>query len=80
MKYQPKRGGPAMIITCETGRDGKAKREGMDMIRYYYNQQQSSSSSNVNGNDLEVVENVSVNTKPEPAVSTLEKAEEGTES
>ena len=36
-KYQPKRGGPGIIITCESGRDFKAKREGIEILRYYYN-------------------------------------------
>ena len=36
-KYQPRRGGPGIILTCETGRDGKAKREGIEIMRYYYN-------------------------------------------
>ena len=35
-KWQPKRGGPGIILTCETGRDFKAKREGLEILNYYY--------------------------------------------
>jgi tRNA acetyltransferase TAN1 len=35
-KWQPKRGGPGVILTCDTGRDSKAKREGMEILNYYY--------------------------------------------
>jgi tRNA acetyltransferase TAN1 len=34
-KWQPKRGGPAVLLTCDTGRDSKAKREGLQILEYY---------------------------------------------
>ena len=36
-KWQPKRGGPAVLLTCDTGRDSKAKREGLQILEYYLN-------------------------------------------
>lgn len=45
-KYQPKRGGPGIIITCESGRDFKAKREGIEILRYYYNLAKGNTGSN----------------------------------
>lgn len=38
-KYQPKRGAPGILLTCDTGRDKKAKREGLQIMNYYYKQE-----------------------------------------
>lgn len=32
----PKRGGPAMMLTCERGRESKSHREALDILRHYY--------------------------------------------
>jgi tRNA acetyltransferase TAN1 len=32
----PKRGGAGFLLTCETGRERKCKREGLDIISHYY--------------------------------------------
>lgn len=37
-KFQPKRGAPGILLTCDTGRDKKAKREGLQIMNYYYKQ------------------------------------------
>jgi tRNA acetyltransferase TAN1 len=31
----PKRGGPGVLLTCETGRDPKCRREGLDILNHY---------------------------------------------
>jgi tRNA(Ser,Leu) C12 N-acetylase TAN1 len=32
----PKRGGPGVLLTCETGRELKCRREGLEILNYYY--------------------------------------------
>lgn len=39
-KNNPKRGAPGILLTCETGRDGKAKREGLAMLQQDWDWQQ----------------------------------------
>jgi len=38
--FNPTRGGPAIVITCDSGKEGKIKREGLEMINCHYQQQQ----------------------------------------
>ncbi|CAB9509186.1 THUMP domain-containing protein 1 [Seminavis robusta] len=45
LKWQPKRGGPGVLVTCDTGRDGKAKREGLEILEYYLEKQATKTSS-----------------------------------
>lgn len=33
----PKRGPPGMLLTCETGRETKCQREGLEILMHYYN-------------------------------------------
>jgi len=33
--HRPKRGGPGMLLTCETGRERKCEREGLEILNYY---------------------------------------------
>jgi tRNA acetyltransferase TAN1 len=35
-KYQPKRGGPGILLSCETGREKKCLREGLEIINFYF--------------------------------------------
>jgi tRNA acetyltransferase TAN1 len=35
----PQRGGPGILLTCESGREGKCRREGLDILRFYWNTQ-----------------------------------------
>jgi hypothetical protein len=32
----PKRGGPGILLTCETGRELKCRREGLEILNFYY--------------------------------------------
>merc|ERR1719232_55173 len=34
---KPKRGSPGFLLTCETGREVKCQREGIELLLYYYN-------------------------------------------
>jgi tRNA acetyltransferase TAN1 len=34
---RPKRGAPGVLLTCETGRERKCQREGLDILNYYLN-------------------------------------------
>lgn len=43
-RTNPRRGGPGILITCETGRDSKAKREGLDILEHYWNLQNNNDS------------------------------------
>ena len=44
-RTNPRRGGPGILITCETGRDSKAKREGLDILEHYWNLQNNTDDS-----------------------------------
>ena len=35
-KYQPRRGGPGILMACETGREIKCEREGLEILNHYY--------------------------------------------
>jgi tRNA acetyltransferase TAN1 len=35
--HNPKRGPPGMLLTCETGRESKCRREGLEILNYYWN-------------------------------------------
>ena len=35
-KRQPKRGGPGFLLTCEAGREGRCRGEGLDLLRHYF--------------------------------------------
>lgn len=39
-RSNPRRGGPGILLTCETGRDNRAKREGVQILEHYWNIQQ----------------------------------------
>ena len=41
-RINPRRGGPGVLLTCERGREGKCKREGLDILRYYLSNQSKS--------------------------------------
>jgi tRNA(Ser,Leu) C12 N-acetylase TAN1 len=34
----PKRGGPGILLTCETGREGKCRQEAIDIVNHYHDQ------------------------------------------
>jgi hypothetical protein len=34
-RQNPKRGGPGVLLTCETGREVKCEREGLDILNFY---------------------------------------------
>ena len=38
-KFNPKRGGPGILMTCEQGREHKCEREGVDILQYYTSKQ-----------------------------------------
>jgi len=38
----PKRGGPGILLTCEGGREGKCRREGLEILQYYWENSQES--------------------------------------
>jgi tRNA(Ser,Leu) C12 N-acetylase TAN1 len=55
-KNNPKRGGPGMLLTCETGRERKCQNEGIDILTYYLSTVRrtvslSSGTANTNSND-----------------------------
>lgn len=35
----PRRGGPGILLTCESGRENKCQREGLELLAYYWNKQ-----------------------------------------
>jgi tRNA(Ser,Leu) C12 N-acetylase TAN1 len=46
----PKRGGPAMLLSCETGLERKCLRDGLDILRHYYKLMYTSPSDHDSGN------------------------------
>jgi tRNA acetyltransferase TAN1 len=42
----PRRGAPGVLLTCETGREGKCRREGLDILRHYLNDQAKKNETN----------------------------------
>ncbi len=38
-RSNPRRGGPGVLLTCERGREGKCRREGLEILRYYLSKQ-----------------------------------------
>eukprot|EP00978_Attheya_sp_CCMP212_P003397 scaffold7003_cov60-Attheya_sp.AAC.1 len=45
-KKNVRRGGPGILLTCETGREFKCQREGLEILRHYYYRNETSSSGN----------------------------------
>lgn len=45
-RTNPRRGGPGILITCETGRDNKAKREGVEILEHYWSLHNSNAGDN----------------------------------
>ena len=55
----PRRGGPAFIVTCERGREFKARRDALEILQHYYDDQQdriASEASREDGDGREQVE------------------------
>ena len=46
-RQNPSRGGPAILFTCEQGREKKCEREGLEMLNYYWETQENKSSVRV---------------------------------
>jgi tRNA acetyltransferase TAN1 len=42
----PRRGAPGVLLTCETGREGKCRREGLDILRHYLYDQEKKNETN----------------------------------
>lgn len=42
---KPRRGGPAMLLTCDTSRDARCRREGIEILKYYLNNAPSSNTN-----------------------------------
>ena len=43
-RNNPRRGGPGILLTCETGRDSKAKRESLEILLHYWSLRNSNAS------------------------------------
>eukprot|EP00934_Nitzschia_sp_Nitz4_P006307 Nitzschia sp. Nitz4//scaffold161_size51353//9361//10359//NITZ4_006941-RA/size51353-processed-gene-0.56-mRNA-1//1//CDS//3329537888//6297//frame0 len=46
-----KRGGPGILMTCETGKEFKCQREGLEIIQHYFDRQNSKTTSNTEEED-----------------------------
>ncbi len=57
MKHQgkkwsnPKRGGPGILLTCETGRERKCQNEGLEILKYYLSDEGRFQDGNMTGGD-----------------------------
>ena len=66
-KYNPKRGGPGILFTAETGREMKCQREGLEILSYY-----SADSSSI-GENPENEDSAAKNSSPGTTSSSAEK-------
>ena len=56
----PKRGGPGVLLTCETGRERKCRHEGIDILNHYFHSknQQPADDDNNNGKPLSLEDEI----------------------
>lgn len=50
-KRNPKRGGPGVLLTCETGRERKCRFEGLDILNFYHRKQKATADEGDDAND-----------------------------
>ena len=79
--HNPRRGPPAVFVSCEVGRERKAEREAMDLLHHYYyaakaGSQQSRSDSDVEGKLAEKKSDTDDSPESKPVAEPLTLAEE----